>query len=129
MVGWPQDERAEPIPFATFFERQRVRDFTDYGATLDKLDATFARDDVFVSFYEDLFRDDTVAALCRFAGIAFVGGAYAERVNISDSGATRMPEDTRRCLAAALGDVYRDVIERFPGAVPRNWLEDAALAV
>ncbi len=114
-----QHQRAEtPSRTAEELVRERYADEafaarSEYHRTIDALDAAFG-DDVHYAFYERLFTDESVAALCAAAGIPVHPARYDERPNAA-RGDERLSDAAAREVAEHLAEVYRRVAERFPG--------------
>jgi hypothetical protein len=90
-------------------------DRTRYDLTMDALEQSFGREDVWYGFYERLFSHATLAPLCDFLGIDFHEPDFGRQVNVSpkSEGAT-LPEDTVRTVARHFAGVYDAVQRRFP---------------
>jgi hypothetical protein len=85
---------------------------SEYHHTIDALDAAFG-DDVHYAFYERLFTDGSVAALCAAIGIPPHPARYDERPNAA-RGDEELPERLAEEIATHLAEVYRRVAARFP---------------
>lgn len=111
------DARAEFVAAwsdAALVERSR------YDLTLEALDRAFPADEVWIGFYETLFRADTISKICAFAGVDAVPADFDNRPNLAPD-VDLSPE--RRAIARALLDpVYAYCRARFGVRLPREWL-------
>jgi len=96
----------------------------DYARTIAELEAVVPADRIMYVFYEDLFRQETVDALCAFLGIAPVAVNAAERVNEGRS--LPIPDDLARTFRRKLARQYDFAQGRFGAAVPAAWRKTAA---
>lgn len=95
---------------------------TRYDRTIANLDRAFPDGEVHYAFYEELFTDEAVRAICAFAGIDFHEPDFATRRNASSgSGARALPEETQRRMAEHYRDVYRFVADRFGRDLTEIW--------
>jgi len=113
-----QHQRADaPSGSAVDLVRRRYADEpfsgrSEYHRTVEALDAAFG-DDVHYAFYERLFTDESVAALCAAVGIPAHPARYDERPNAA-RGEEELPDDLAAEVAAHLAEVYHRVAARFP---------------
>jgi hypothetical protein len=97
------------------YERPMYADRTRYDLTMDALEETFARDQVFYGLYERLFSAETLAPLCEFLGIDFHEPDTSRQVNASPKAeGAELPEEVRRAIARHFAPVYDSVQSRFP---------------
>jgi hypothetical protein len=88
---------------------------TRYDLTMDALEQTFDRGDVFYGFYERLFSEETLRPLCDFLGIDFHEPDVQRQVNVSPKAeGAALPEETVRTIARHFAGVYEAVQRRFP---------------
>jgi len=85
---------------------------SEYHHTIDALDAAFG-DSVHYAFYERLFTEESVAAVCDSVGIAMHPPDLDVRRNETGVEAP-VSESTTRQVATHLSEVYRRVADRFP---------------
>ncbi|GAB4231624.1 MAG: hypothetical protein Kow0032_13970 [Methyloligellaceae bacterium] len=107
----------------------RFEAFGDYCRTIDDLHAVFAREQIWLGFYEDIHADRAaaLARICAFLGVAFRKQDFPDlsrRYNISQSVA--MPEAVSDGLRARYQRQAEGVLERV-GRVPESWREAFAL--
>lgn len=110
--------------FDKFLTREDFMLLADYGRSLREIGKVFPRERVHVEFYERLFTQDAVDAICRFIGVAPRPAALGERSNASIAGA--MTADQRARAVAAYSHVYRDMAAMFGGDLPETWRADLA---
>lgn len=93
---------------------------SEYHPTIDVLDRAFG-DAVHYAFYEQLFTEESLAALCAAVGMPMHTPEYDVRRNhVPAEGA--LPESTARLVATHLSEVYRRVADRFPDVdLPAIW--------
>jgi hypothetical protein len=97
------------------YERPMYADRTRYDLTMEALEGSFGRDQVFYGLYERLFSAETLAPLCEFLGIDFHEPDTGRHVNASPKAeGADLPEDTRRTIARHFAPVYAAVQRRFP---------------
>lgn len=77
-AGAPAHER-----FAKNFRARRFSRSSRYESTLVALDRTFAPEQVYCGFYENLFQPDTFAQLASFLGLPDLTADFDEKVNAS----------------------------------------------
>lgn len=91
-----------------------------YHRTIDALDAAFG-DSVHYAFYEQLFAEESIAAVCSSIGIAIHPPDLRVRRNQAPVEAT-LSESAARQVAENLIEVYRRVAHRFPEVdLPAIW--------
>lgn len=106
-AGRPEEALEEFHHRANFARRTR------YDLTIETLDQAFGRDDVFYSFYEELFAEEEVTRLCRFLDMPYHPPELAKRRNASPRDEQGPPESTRAKVATHYADVYAFVGDRF----------------
>ncbi len=103
---------------------------TDYTRTLRVLDAVYPPGQVHLCFYEDLLGAEhhlrEITRLATFLGIDALPGALDKRVHATAP--SPLPEGFEALACQAFSAVYREIAERFAGALPEPWLRRAALA-
>ena len=91
-----------------------------YHETIQNLDQVFDSQEVYITFYEQLFRDEEVRKICNFAGLPFQAGRYGTRVNAGGESEKLTPAQ----IALAkdrFADVYDFCLKRFGDALPVSW--------
>ncbi len=83
----------------------------NYRRTIENIDAVWGSDS-FIHFYEELFDEATIRALCAFLGLPFVSADFDKRVNASESADT-LPAEVRRELAESYRDSFDFLADRF----------------
>ena len=98
----------------------RVMARADYRGTVGDLDRVFPSANILYLFYEDLFSDEALRRLCRFADVGFRPGDPGDAKN---QAALRMalPEDVRATLGTVLAPQYDFCRHHFGSAVPATW--------
>ena len=94
----------------------------DYARTMTALEAAVPAENIHYTFYETLFSQDSVDAICDFVGIKPIVVAPAKRVNLGRS--TSLPPDVAEMMARALAPQYDAVRVKFGEAVPEHWRAD-----
>jgi hypothetical protein len=84
----------------------------NYAATLERLDAVFAPEDMFVEFYETLFDADVIRRFCTFVGIDPIAADMDKQVNPSPK-TSAIPEDIAEEMALHYAAIYRTLADRF----------------
>ena len=92
---------------------------SDYRGNIDRLLAVVPRGQVMITFFERLFRQDTVDAICRFAGLDSHPGRFASRVMVGADLA--ITEDQWQRAARALAPQYAFAREFFEDDLPQSW--------
>ena len=95
-----------------------------YDRIWGNLTTAFARNDIHVGFYETLFQDGSVAAICDFLGLPFQAADYGRRVNPSQ-GLLKLTEEQELKARRKFRPVYRFCQEMFGDKVPDTWLGPA----
>jgi hypothetical protein len=95
---------------------------TRYDLTITNLRMVFPRERLFFGFYETLFCDSTIRALCEFLGLPFKPGDYKQHVNAS-AGQQRGSLSAEQIKAgmSALAETYAFCRREFGAAIPANW--------
>jgi acyl-homoserine lactone acylase PvdQ len=102
---------------------------TRYENTLRTLDAAFNADESLCLFFEELFREDTLARLCRHLGIDYEPALFDAKVNESQGPAPDIDIELQRKIARHYSGTYAFVAERFGEAsMKRLWGGYALLA-
>jgi len=91
---------------------------SDYKATLGRLRSAVPRQNLYVGFFEELFTQKGVDAICDFLGLRHHPGDFAKRVWAS--GTDAMPDAMRARARDALRDQYL-AVETILGRVPDAW--------
>ncbi len=98
---------------------------TQYEKTLQNLDRTVPGNQLFTTFYEDLFGADGNAVLerlCAFLDIEPLPGDFG---TIPNKGLPQeLPAADRRAIAGFFAPTYQYVVDRFQEAVPERWRQD-----
>jgi hypothetical protein len=98
-------------------ENYRIR--TAYNRTIANIEAVFAQENVFFTFYETMFSQNMVNRLADFLGIDIPPPDFGRRVN--ESRATeRLSEENERRVAEAYRSVYEGVARRFGEATVKE---------
>lgn len=87
---------------------------------LERLDAVGA--DVFCTFYEHLFREQTIRDMCSFLDISYREGNFDNRVNADPAPEIPIDPSLKVAIASKLSNVYTFVKERFGKDVPDAWI-------
>jgi len=90
-----------------------------YEHTVEALDRTFAPEEIYFGFYEDLFEPERIDALSRFLSIPSRPEAREDRYNVSPRTQTLSPT-AHRAVRDAYGETLRFCANRFP-QVRRLW--------
>ncbi|WP_425099587.1 sulfotransferase [Tropicibacter sp. S64] len=92
----------------------------DYAGIVTAMEQVFAPQERLCLFYESLFGEASLTALCQFAGLTFAPGNPKERHNETRV-KTAMPEGLAEALQDRLAPQYVFCRERFGAAVPDSW--------
>jgi hypothetical protein len=93
----------------------RYDKWSRYETTIRNLDEVFHPRNLYYGFYEELFDEDEVRAICDFVGIDFRTPEFERRANVSAAkGVDALPEDVVADVARHLRDTYESVAARFP---------------
>jgi len=87
----------------------------DYGQTLDRLYDVFGVEDIFLEFYETLFRQDVIDRLCDFSGIPRIDADLKKQVNVSPK-TSHIPDEIAGEIALYYRDVYHALADRYGAA-------------
>lgn len=86
---------------------------SDYRHTLQALDGAFGLQEVYVGFYESLFREDTIRSLCQYLEIPYIEADFQKRLNVSAT-TTDIPEEVLMALGTWQSGTWHYCRERFP---------------
>ena len=107
--------------FERYLKKEQLRARSDYGATLSKLETVFEPGEIWIGFYETLFRAQSVDSLADFLGIDRWAAHFELRVNASPDRDERMPEALRRRALHYTAASYRACVDRFAESIPEGW--------
>jgi hypothetical protein len=105
---------------ATCLSKPKFATRCDYKSALEKIDAVFDPDQVFIGFYEDIFDGDLLDRLYTFLDIEPIAAQTEKRANQSPT--AHLPEEVANYFATELAPQYEYIRERFGDAVPDGWL-------
>ncbi len=91
-----------------------------YDRTIEALEKVFPPEELFFSFYETLFREQTTRAICAHLGLTYRPADYEKAVNASPRRAELLPEQTH-LVQSALAPVYAYCANRFGDGLPAAW--------
>lgn len=97
--------------------------FTDrsrYDRTIESLHAAFEPGDIHVGFYETLFDERAIDALCHFLGVETRPADFDRRVNAGDAAPT-IGRDEHAMGLECFREVYDFCREHFSAQVPASW--------
>lgn len=89
-----------------------------YDLTLKALTEVFG-DKVLVLYYEELFRDESIAQVCKFLGLSEHPADFERRENVSSPG-DELPEAEMMKIYETFGDVY-DYMKKRGDKLPKAW--------
>jgi len=92
----------------------------DYKQTIEAMDQVFPAKDLLYLFYEDLFSEQSLQKLCRFAGAGFTQADTDKRQN-ETSIKTDLPDAAYDRFQRILEPQYRFCRRRFGDALPTSW--------
>lgn len=92
---------------------------SDYKGNITRLLGVVPREWVRIDFFERLFRQDTVDAICRFAGLDSHPGRFGSRV--MEGAALAITDDQWHRAARALAPQYAFAREFFDDDLPQAW--------
>ncbi|WP_233416891.1 sulfotransferase family protein [Halovulum marinum] len=98
-----------------------------YDHTVAALEAAFPAEELFFGFYETLFCDPSVRALCAHLGIRYLPGDYGRTINASPRPAELLPAQAQ-LIRRALAPVYEFCETRFGHDLPATWRTRSARA-
>jgi len=96
---------------------------SDYASALKRLEAVTGQDQLFVSFYEDLFNRETIAKLSRFLGIGLGWADYDKR--FLEGPKAQMEPGQWAEMREFLAHQY-DAMSEMLGDVPASWGKEPA---
>src|SRR5690606_33503233 len=96
-----------------------MQERSDYGRTLRALDQSFPPEDVFVEFYEGLFKEESIRRLCEFLAIPYHPAPFQTVVN--KAAEKTMTEEQRHRIGTLLLPVYEYCQERYGDRLPERW--------
>lgn len=132
MAGWTGGTDQEIAERANWIfdrwtrgEEQAVAERCDYAGALARLTAAVPETDRLVTFYEELFTQESADRLCAFLGVAPHPAPLDRRVH--ESAAIELDAGRRATAADRLAPQYEHVEKMF-GRLPAGW-QPAALGV
>ena len=108
-----------PVPADQMVERlyddPRYEQFSRYETTMRHLEAVWERADIHYGFYEELFHEDEVRAICGLVGVEYRTPDFEKKSNVSSGKAVAaLPDEVVSRVATHLADTYHAVATRFP---------------
>jgi len=85
---------------------------TRYDVIVSNLEREWAREDIHIEFYEQLFTPDAMARIARFLGLDGIEADF-QRVSNASPYVVDVPEAILRDLRERLDDTYRWANDRF----------------
>ncbi|ANM31255.1 hypothetical protein ABI59_19275 [Acidobacteria bacterium Mor1] len=107
--------------FERYLDKAQPRARSDYGATLSKLETVFEPGEIWIGFYETLFRTESVDSLADFLGIDRWAAHFELQVNASPDRSEEIPEELRRLALRYTAASYRACVDRFADSIPEGW--------
>jgi hypothetical protein len=98
----------------------------DYAGILSRIGKAIDPSQLFVTFYERLFRNSTIAALCRFLGLSEHEADFERRSNASDK--IDMKPVQRAKAQAELRAQYDFIDSYMGGDLPARWTQNRTSA-
>ncbi len=92
-----------------------------YDLTLAELDKAVPASELLVLFYERLFSQDSVDALCRHLGVDSTPSDFDRKVNASPTPRGEAPPEFKDEALAILAPCYRNLNDRFGDRIPTAW--------
>lgn len=114
----PRATRAELIRKLSLGENTDEMERSDYAATLSRLEASVPAQKRLVVFFEDLFREDTLAEISAFIGLSEPLQGMSEKFNVGTG--FELTDDERAAVVPRLKGQYEDALTRF-GRMPERW--------
>lgn len=96
---------------------------TSYHDNIRRLEAVVPPDRIAYFFFEDLFKQETVGAICDFLGVSHHPANLEKRVNADPRPQIGVSEAAERKVYAAFEPVYKAITARFGDAVPEAWYQ------
>lgn len=107
--------------FAQFLDHPGFIQRGAYDVIWKNLRTAFSKEDIYVGFYESLFKDETISEICDFLGLTFQPANYGRRVNPSRTSLKLTPEQELQARKK-FRTVYEFCEEKFGSRVPDSWL-------
>lgn len=101
-------------------DKRRFLELSTYEKTIRALDSVFAKDEVIYLFYETLFRQETIEALCAFLGVDYRPADFELVVNVG-AAPEPVPPEIHENLLARFEQTYAYCRDRFGADVPAQW--------
>lgn len=105
--------------FETRYKQPAFLKRSDYKAAIENLDSAFAPDERHYAFFEDLFRIDSLKAICDFIEVDMFDFDTAANPNEGVNLARPSPESWAT-VRAAYAPIY-EFVERRMGYLPDKW--------
>ncbi|WP_424967396.1 sulfotransferase [Dinoroseobacter sp. S375] len=107
--------------WARIAQSPAIRARADYAQIVRALDDMFDAEDVLHLFYENLFDDPALRALCRFLDLPFSAPGQTETLN-ETLVKLPLPGVAKEAFSKDLAPQYRFCQTRFADRVPASWL-------
>ena len=93
---------------------------SSYQNTIRNMESVLRQDQILYLFYETMFRDEAVRAICDFAGLEYLPAKF-EKVVRPSAPRLELPPELEGRLREQLQRTYAFCRERFGDAVPGEW--------
>lgn len=90
----------------------RLNRYSDYADTVRRIRSVFQPEDIFISFYEEVFSFSELKRLCSILGVDYLPTDTAKRANASGA-KIDLPFEIKKKLLANFSDVYLDMSKLF----------------
>lgn len=101
----------------------------DYREILTRLESVFSPKELYVGFFEHLFTQESVEAICEFLGIDVEPADFERNPNPTGQSGKVRPEGYMQAAAETFEDAYAYIAERFEDKTPQRWRNHAPQAV
>lgn len=108
--------------FEKFIVKDRFSVRTNYQQTLSKVYTIFPKERVFVEFYENLFKPNTIKELCHFCGIAYLEPNLEKRV--FEGPPAQLTPEMRQSIYNQYHHVYDWAEKEYGERLPASWRND-----
>ena len=116
----PENPKTGEVFFAALRDPIMV-ERTRYDLTVSNLRAVFPPECLFFGFYETLFCDASIRALCEFLRLPFKPGEYGQFSNSSTGQPALLTSSQIDDGRSVFADTYAFCRREFGSAVPANW--------
>ncbi len=121
-----QKMNIDPIKeFKNKISKDGFRLRNEYHRTIEEVESIFGKEDIFYTFYEDIFftkKESEIQRLCKFLDISYIKPNLQSVVLPSQS--IDLPQELREFARDEMRYIYDALKTKFGSSIPNSWKKD-----